>query len=70
VSLIYFHRFLIFCFILFSIYFAWYMFREWQKSAEVLDILTSIFFVAAAVGFGIYIRTVKPKPRKDTGASR
>jgi hypothetical protein len=61
VSLIYFHRFLIVCFILFSLYFAWHMFRMWAG-----DLVTSIFFLLVAIGFSLYVRTVRARPKKDS----
>jgi hypothetical protein len=64
-SLIAFHRFLIVCFILFSLYFAWHMFARWRDDGQAIDLGVGIFFALCVVGFSLYLRTVGKRPRKE-----
>ncbi len=66
-SLIHFHRFLIVCFILFSLYFAWHLFTRWRDFSRTPDLLTAIFFAVGAVAFSFYLRTVKARRRPPQG---
>ena len=63
-SLIYFHRFLIGCAILFSLYFAWRSFGEWQQGAGTHHLIVAIASAAAGVGLAFYLRTVRMPPRR------
>lgn len=59
-SLIYFHRFLIITFIFFCGYFAWHMGTRWRGAAgTTTDLVSAVVAVAAALGFFLYLRTVK-----------
>lgn len=67
-SLIYFHRLLIFCAILFAIFFSYKGFEEWQSQDTAGPLIVAISSGAAAIGLGFYLRTVKlPTRRKDPG---
>ena len=64
-SLIYFHRFLIVCSILFALYFAWFAFERVDRMGGTERILTIVISLVAAVGLGFYLRTVKLPARRD-----
>lgn len=64
-SLIYFHRFLIFCAILFSIFFAWHAFGAFQEEGSVGQLVVAVVSTGAAVGLSFYLRTVRMPRRPD-----
>ncbi len=63
-SLIYFHRFLIFCAILFSVYLAWNSFTVWSDLGDTSSLVLAILSCVAAVGLSLYLRTVKLPQQK------
>lgn len=69
-SLIYFHRFLISCFILFSAYFCWHLIQRYQSLGVTSELWTGIFFGVSALGFAIYLPSVKGRRDKQGGKHR
>ena len=64
-SLIYFHRFLIFCAICFSLFLAWKSYDSWRTEQATTDIILAVLALVVAVGLGFYLRTVKgPEERR------
>lgn len=65
-SLIYFHRFLIICAILFAIYFAVDAFHDWESSnGEPGHMVVAVVSALVAVALALYLRTVRLRKRED-----
>ena len=58
-SLIYFHRFLIFCAILFGAFFAWSLWQRHQAHANTTELYGAIGAAVVTLGLITYLPTVK-----------
>jgi len=59
VSLIYFHRFLIFCAILFGAYFCWYLWVRYDSTGHSAELWASIGSGLITLALVAYLPTVK-----------
>ncbi|MAG58894.1 MAG: hypothetical protein CMJ83_21620 [Planctomycetes bacterium] len=67
-SLIYFHRFLIFCAIVFGAFFAWRLFTRWQSTDSGADLGAAIGAAIVSLLLMLYLPTVRGrKPRSNRG---
>ena len=58
-SLIYFHRFLILCAILFGAYFSWYLWRRYDSAGQTAELWASIGSGLITLALVAYLPTVK-----------
>jgi hypothetical protein len=61
VGLIYFHRFLIFCAILFGAYFGWRLWRDYQRTEDWPLLAAAIGAAIVTVGLCLYLPTVRAR---------
>lgn len=63
-SLIYFHRFLILCAILFGAYFAWHLWQRHDQSGASSDLWAAIGSGVITLALVVYLPTVKGRPAR------
>ena len=64
-SLIYFHRFLILCAILFGAYFAWVLWQRYSLNGHEDALWAAIGSAAVTVALAVYLPTVKGRKERS-----
>ena len=58
-SLIYFHRFLIACAILFALTMSWHLIQEWRAGGAVWSLVTGIGCCVGGAVLALYLKSVR-----------